>query len=105
MVAMFSTGDVGGVGAVVHSAYVDHQGLGLGPMYGPSGFTTVVAAARSEYETLDVTVEDRVEQGDRAAVRLRWRGTRQSGESVDRETLELLRLREGLAIEHWGGRS
>lgn len=72
-------------------------------MLGPSGFTTVVTAARGGCEALDVTVEDLVESGDRAAARLRWSGTGPSGEPLERETLEMVRIREGLAVAQWGG--
>ena len=105
MVAAFNTGDVYDAAAAVHVDYVDHQGLGGAPMRGPTGFAAVVAAARSGYEELEVTIEDLIEDGDRAAARLRWSGIRSSGTRVDRETLEIIRVEGGKAIEHWGGRS
>jgi hypothetical protein len=104
MVAMFNSGDVREVGELVHAEYYDHQGLGGEPIHGPSGFTRVVAVARSGDAPLNVTVEDLVEQHDRAAARLRWRGTARSGEPLERETLEMIRIRDGMAVEHWGGR-
>lgn len=67
--------------------------------------TTVVRIARRDYEVLDVTVEELLEQGSRAAARLLWRGVRPSGEVSERETLEIIHVSGGLAIEHWGGRS
>ena len=69
------------------------------------GFTRVVTVARSGYTVLEVAVEDLVEQGKRAAARLSWRGIRPSGELVERETLEIIHVRDGLVVEHWGGRS
>jgi len=105
MVMMFSTGDLTGIGATVARDYVDHQGLGGEPIHGAEGFAQVVAAARAAYRALEVTVEDLVVAEDRAAARLSWRGTRPSGEVVERETLEIVRVQEGKAIEHWGGRS
>lgn len=104
MVAMFSSGDVSEVETHVHADYFDHQGLGGQPIRGPSGFATVVAAARSDYEHLEVTVEDLITGADRAAARLRWHGTRLHGEVVRRETLEIVRIVDGRAVEHWGGR-
>jgi hypothetical protein len=105
MVEMFSSGATDDVEAIVASDYLDHQGLGTGPVLGPSGFRTVVTAARTGYAVLDVIIEDLIEQDDRCAARIRWRGTRLSSESVERETLEFVRVRNGMAIEHWGGRS
>jgi hypothetical protein len=102
---MFNSGDVGGVAELVHAEYHDHQGLDGEPKSGPSGFAEVVAIARSGYAALDVAVEDLVEKGDRAAARFRWHRTRRTGQRVERETLEMIRVRDDLAVEHWGGRS
>ncbi len=101
MVSMFATGDVARVAEVVDTSYVDHQGK----IRGPGGFEEVVAAARSVYEALEVVVDDLIEGDDRVAVRLRWLGTRPSGEIDERETLDIVRVVNGRAVEHWGGRS
>lgn len=105
MVTMFSSGDVSAVQAVVHPDYFDHQGLGGEPVHGPLGFATVVAAARSSYARLEVTLEDLIGAGDRAAARLQWHGTRLEGDVVRRETIEIIRIEQGKAVEHWGARS
>lgn len=94
---MFNTGDLGRVEATVHPDYLDHQGLGGEPIHGTGGFATVVMTARSGYEALEVTVEDLIEEADRAAARLRWRGARPSRERTDRETLESVRVEDGKA--------
>jgi predicted SnoaL-like aldol condensation-catalyzing enzyme len=104
MVAMFSSGDVSAVQAVVHPDYFDHQGLGGEPVHGPSGFARVVAAARSSYARLEVTFQDVIADGDRAAARLQWHGTRLDGDVVRRETIEIIRTEQGRAVEHWGAR-
>jgi hypothetical protein len=105
MVDMFNTGDLGRLDEVVDPQYLDHQGLRGRPMCGPDGFATVVRAARSGYERLDVRIDDVIQGDDRAAARLSWRGVRASGESVSRETLEIVRTERGRAIEHWGAHS
>jgi hypothetical protein len=73
MVDVFNTGSSDGVEVIVDGDYLDHQGLDGQPIRGPSGFEAVVAAARSGYDTLAVTVEDLIESEDHAAARLRWR--------------------------------
>ncbi|MCA1707057.1 MAG: ester cyclase, partial [Actinobacteria bacterium] len=80
-------------------------GLGGEPIRGAVGFAVVVAAARDGHQSLTVTIEDLITYHDRAAARLRWLGVRTSGEPVERETLEIVRIEDGRAIEHWGGRS
>ncbi len=104
MVTMFSTGDVSGVEEAVHPDYLDHQGLHGDSIHGPAGFASVVAAARGGFEALDVTVEDLITGNDRAAARLQWTGVRHDG-NLTRQTLEIIRIEDGMAIEHWGGRS
>jgi hypothetical protein len=54
---------------------------------------------------LVVTIEDLVEDGDRTAARLGWTATDHSGRTEDRETIESIHVRDGMAVEHWGGRS
>ncbi len=103
MVAMFTTGDLGPLEATVDSEYLDHQGLGGAPLRGTEGFSRVVAAARSDHDDLVVTIEDLITGADRVVARLRWRGSRRSGQEVERETIEIVRIERGRAVEHWGG--
>jgi hypothetical protein len=102
MVAMFATGDLSALHATVHPDYLDHQGLGGRPLRGTEGFATVVNAARRGHLGLEVTIEDLITNPDRAAARLRWAGTNSDGDHVERETLEIVRIEEGRAVEHWG---
>jgi predicted SnoaL-like aldol condensation-catalyzing enzyme len=39
---------------------------------------------------------------DRAVARIRWRGRRHEGDDVDRETIDIVRVVDGRAVEHWG---
>jgi ketosteroid isomerase-like protein len=105
MVAMFSSGDVSDIADVVSMDYVDHQGVHDGPKLGPDGFVAVVAAARRGYAKLGVTVEDLIVGVDRAAARLHWRGERADGEIIERDTIDILRVTDGQAVEHWGARA
>ena len=103
IVRMFATGDTSAATAVLSATYLDHQGLGNSDLHGPEGFRRVVTLARSGYEQLDVHIEDLLIEGDKLAARLHWTGTR-GGRSVERETIEILRIHDGKAAEHWGVR-
>ncbi|MGZ6987253.1 MAG: ester cyclase [Ilumatobacteraceae bacterium] len=105
MVEAFNSGDVSGVDALVADDYVDHQGLGSGELRSPEGFRQVVAAARSGFSELSVAVLDYVVEGDKVVARIEWRGTRSTGEIEQRETIDIVRVVNGKAAEHWGGRS
>ena len=102
MVGMFATGDPSGAVAVVAVDYLDHQGLGAGPIQGIEGFDHVVRSNFDAYERQDISIEDLFGVDDRAVARIRWRGHRHSGEDVDRETIDIVRVVDGRAVEHWG---
>jgi hypothetical protein len=102
MIAMFATGDLSGIRSVVSEHYVDHQGLGNVEIRGAAGFSDVVLAARRVFTDLHVEAVDLIAEGDRAVARIRWHGTLPSGLVVERETIDMIRVADGLAIEHWG---
>ena len=102
MVAMFDSGDPTYAASVVAADYVDHQGFGHGPIRGVDGFARVVATSHAGYEQQDVTIKDIFATPDRAVARIRWQGRRPNGERVDRETIDIIRVENGRAVEHWG---
>ena len=102
MIEMFATGDVSALDAVVSDEYHDHQGLDGVPVRGTQGFRQVVEAARAGTVGLTVTIGDLIADDSGAAARLRWRGRSPTGETVDRETIDIVRTRDGKAVEHWG---
>jgi predicted SnoaL-like aldol condensation-catalyzing enzyme len=104
MVEMFSTGDVSSVEDVVAVDYIDHQALGGNEMHGVVGFVHVVGVAREAYSEMRVEVVDIESLGDRAEGRLHWTGVRHDGSVVERETIEIVRVVGGRAVEHWGRR-
>ena len=104
MVEMFASGDPSNAETFISEEYLDHQGLGKGPITGVDGFTHVVQTNDAVYEQQEVTVQDLFGAGDRAVARIRWRGRRRGGEVVDKETIEIVRTANGRAVEHWGCR-
>jgi hypothetical protein len=46
-----------------------------------------------------------VVEGDKVVARIEWRGTRSTGEIERRETIDIVRVVNGRAAEHWGGHS
>jgi hypothetical protein len=102
MVAMFLSGDPSGAAEVVAADYLDHQGLGAGPLTGVEGFAQVVRTNHAAYEHQEILIEDLFGVVDRAVARIRWRGRRHNGDAFDRETIDIVRVLEGRAVEHWG---
>lgn len=105
MIAMFASGDPSGTAEVVASDYLDHQGLEAGPLEGVEGFAHVVRTNHSTYQSQTISIEDLFEAGDRAVAGIRRRGRSLRGEDVDRQTLDIVRVVGGRAVEHWGARA
>lgn len=102
MVEMFASGDPSEAAAVVAGDYLDHQGLGAGPIRGIGGFAHVVRASHAAYDEHEIAIEDLFGVDDRAVARIRWRGRRRDGDEVDRQTIDIIRIAGGRAVEHWG---
>jgi predicted SnoaL-like aldol condensation-catalyzing enzyme len=102
MVAIFASGDPADAAAVVADDYLDHQGLGDGPRHGVAGFAEVVRANRDACEHQEITIEDLFGTADRAVARIRWRGRLRGGAAFDRQTIDIIRVVDGRAAEHWG---
>jgi predicted nucleotidyltransferase/predicted ester cyclase len=106
MVAAFDSGDLSTIAETVDPDYLDHQGLeDRHPLVGIDGFSRVVKAARAGFSELSVTVADLIEGTDRVAARILWVGVQPSGEGIQRETIDIIRVVDGRAIEHWGAQS
>lgn len=97
LVRAFETGDPSEAVAVIDGAYVDHQGLGAGPLYGIEGFRRVVAAARAAWPTLRASIGELIALEDRTVARLHWDTESAAAGRSRRETIEIVRV-----VEHWG---
>src|SRR3974390_1619787 len=102
MIAMFATGDLSTLARVVSDSYVDHQELDGVEVRGVAGFSDVVLAARRAFTDLRVEAVELTAERDRAVARIHWHGILASGQVVERETIDMIRVADGLAVEHWG---
>jgi len=97
MVDAFATGNVDEPDTLIDPAYVDHQIVGV---HGEGAFRRAVEAAHRS-SAPRVEIADLIAEDDAVAVRLRWRWEQASGPD-QRETIDIVRFRNGLAVEHWG---
>jgi steroid delta-isomerase-like uncharacterized protein len=89
--------------------FVDHAAP-PGMQHGPDGFKAAVAAFRSAFPDLHVTVEEQLAAGDRVARRMTMRGTHRgdlfgippTGQPMAIAGIHLVRLAGGTLVEHWG---
>jgi SnoaL-like domain len=102
MIAAFATGDTHDCHEYVSASYLDHQGRAGLPLHGPDGFKQVVRAAHRSTRP-ELLVEDVIANETRAVARIRWRfAPSDQTDVVERETIEVIRVEGGQAVEHWG---
>ena len=105
MVEAFRTGVAVDCEEFISPSYLDHQGRGGTPLHGPDGFRQVVRAAHRTAAP-QVSIADLVTDSQRAAVRLHWVfSSPEEGTRTERETIEIVRVEDGRAVEHWGAES
>lgn len=105
MVAALRSGDAGDCAEYIASSYVDHQGRHGAPLSGPHGFEQVVRAAHRNTAP-QLIVQDMIVSDTRAVARIRWRFSPSAeNDGVERETIEIVRVEGGHAVEHWGAES
>jgi predicted SnoaL-like aldol condensation-catalyzing enzyme len=102
IVAIFNTGDLSEVDTLFSAEYIDHQRPAWLQAIGMEEFRQVVLGARTSLPNLQVILEDMIAQGDTVVARLHWHSTHPAGNTIDRETIDMLRFVKGKAVEHWG---
>lgn len=97
VVHIFNTGDLSEVDALFSPEYLDHQKPPYISVNGPEEFKQIVVGARKSMVNLKVTIEDFVCEDTKIVARLRWHSS-----NVDRETIDILHIKNGQFTEHWG---
>jgi steroid delta-isomerase-like uncharacterized protein len=88
---------------------VDHE-LIPGLPEGREGVRAFLRMMWSAFPDMTATIEDEAAEGDRVWSRTRFRGTHKgeflgipaTGKPVEVESVDIVRVRNGKAIEHWG---
>jgi steroid delta-isomerase-like uncharacterized protein len=89
---------------------VAEQRASTGRGYSPETIKEGVAAFRSAFPDIRVTIDDVIAEGDKVAYRATWRGTHQgefrdsspTGESIVITGIGILHLADGQIVESWG---
>jgi steroid delta-isomerase-like uncharacterized protein len=105
-----NTGDVDRVEEFCVPGYIEHQVLGPDMPEGIEGVKAWVKMFREAFPDLQVKVQDVIVEGDKVVARSIATGTHQgelrgvpaSGNRVEVEGIDIVRLEDGKAAEHWG---
>ena len=100
-----NSGDPGPVLEVVHEEMEFHEPASLpygGAYRGPDGMEQLVSRLAGTWDGLHLEIEELLDAGDCVAIRGRLQArSKTTGDEVDEPYLEVLRFREGKAIEGW----
>ena len=104
----FNTGDTSIYDTVLAEDWADHP-LGMGQQPGREGFKPVIELFRGIFPDLQVTNEDIIISGDKAAVRSTIRGTHEgnlfgipgTGTPLEFMAIDVHRLENGMIAETW----
>lgn len=103
-------GELAAVDELMAPDLVEHEALPPGIPQTRDGVKQLFALLRSAFPDLHVTIEDLIADGDTVAARITFRGTHRgefariqaTGRVVAWGAIDLVRIRGGKIVEHWG---
>ncbi|MDQ3587130.1 MAG: ester cyclase [Actinomycetota bacterium] len=106
---VMNKGDLDRISELCTEDVVDHEAPPDMPK-GIEGVKAFVQMFREGFPDLQAMMEDSVAEGDRVAARVRFTGTHDgefmgvpaSGNRVDVEAIDIVRIVDGKCAEHWG---
>jgi steroid delta-isomerase-like uncharacterized protein len=107
---VFDPGDVDRVPEFCAEDFVDHEPQPPGMPEGIEGVKAFIQMFHAGFPDVKASVEDVLAEGDRVVARVRFTGTHQgefmgvpaTGKRIDMETIDIVRVVDGKAVEHWG---
>lgn len=108
---IMSTGQTAELDELVAEDLVEHAPVPPGFPTGREGLKAFVKEYRTAFPDLRITMERYLEQGDTGCALVRATGTNTgsfmgqppTGRPIDITMVDLVRVRDGRAVEHWGG--
>ena len=90
--------------------YVEHSEMPPGIPATRDGMKQMMGMYFEAFPDLQVTIEDMIAEGDKVVVRNTARGTHQgelmgipaTGNQVEMAEIHILRIADGMVVEHWG---
>ena len=106
----FSGGDLDVCDELVAAHLVEHQNFGPDHADGPEGVKAVIRSLRGAYSDFRLVIEELAVDGDLVWARCKGSGTNDghfmghppTGRSMQIDVFDLVRVREGKIVEHWG---
>lgn len=108
--AEMSAGNLGVIDELLADDFVDHEELPGDLPQDKQGVKQFFTMLRTAFPDMRMEVEDLIAEGDKVVARISMTATQQgefmgvppSGRSVDVQIIDVMRIRDGQAREHWG---
>ena len=107
---LFNRGNMGIVGEIFAPDFIEREQLPPGIPNGREGVKVLTTMLRSAFPDFKATIDDILAEGDKVVIRMTWSGT-QKGEfmgvpatsrRVSFGVIDIIRITNGKAVEHWG---
>lgn len=107
---VFDKGDMGALERVLAPDIVEHESTPGGHPPTREGIKANIQELRAAFPDIRAEVQEELADGDRVIARVRLTGTHEgplmdlkpTGRKVSFETIDIIRFRNGKAVEHWG---
>jgi steroid delta-isomerase-like uncharacterized protein len=108
---IFNQGHLELANELVATEFVDHVPSPVPiPCEGPAAIRWMAGEFRKAFPDLHVTIQDVIANGDKVVTRVTWTGTQTgqilgalpTGKSMKASGIDIIRLKQGKVVEHWG---
>lgn len=107
---VFVKGNVALLDEVLAPDFVEHQQFPPEVPPGAGALKWFVENFRPAFPDLTITIDQIAASGDLVAMRSTWKGTHQgewmgmkpTGKAIEFESFDMIRFKDGKAVEHWG---
>jgi predicted ester cyclase len=107
---VLTKGNVALLDEILAPDFVEHQQFPPDVPPGAGAVKWFVENFRPAFPDLTITIDQVVASGDLVAVRSTWRGTHKgewmgmkpTGKAIEFESFDIMRFKDGKAVEHWG---
>jgi steroid delta-isomerase-like uncharacterized protein len=107
---IFNKGNVDAVAEYLAPDFVEHEVLPPGVPEGAEGLKVLTTMLRTAFPDLHAKIDDVIAEGDKVVLNMTWSGTQKgefmgippTGKPVSIEVIDIIRLKDGKGVEHWG---
>jgi steroid delta-isomerase-like uncharacterized protein len=106
----FNKGNADAVDEFMAPDFVEHEVLPPGTPPGAEGLKQLIGMIKTAFPDFHASVDDAIAEGDKVVLNMTWSGTHKgefmgippTGKHISFGVIDIIRVRDGKASEHWG---